>query len=130
MAGGLRGLRALAWIAAAFAWFVIVFGAFVRLSNAGLSCPDWPTCYGKLTWPTQAHDVAHANAAFPERPVENDKTWREQVHRILVGGLSVLTLALALWAWRRRRELNGLEAVPLCSGVAAARSCAGNVSPR
>jgi cytochrome c oxidase assembly protein subunit 15 len=117
MAGGLRGLRALAWIAAAFALFVIVFGAFVRLSNAGLSCPDWPTCYGKLTWPTQAHDVAHANAAFPERPVENDKTWREQVHRILVGGLSVLTLALALWAWRRRRELHGLAAVPLAAVV-------------
>jgi len=44
-----RNLRNLAWIAATFALVVIVFGAFVRLSNAGLSCPDWPTCYGKLS---------------------------------------------------------------------------------
>ena len=114
-AAALRGLRMLAWAAAAFALFVIVFGAFVRLSNAGLSCPDWPTCYGKLTWPTQAHDVASANAAFPERPVENDKTWREQVHRMLVGVLSLLTFALAFWAWRRRRDLRGLTGVPVAA---------------
>ncbi len=113
----LIGLRRLAWIAAAFALLVIVFGAFVRLSNAGLSCPDWPTCYGKLTWPTLAHDIAHANVAFPDRPVEEDKTWREQGHRILVGGLSLLTFALAGWAWWRRRDLGGLAAVPVVAAI-------------
>jgi heme a synthase len=107
------GLRRLAWLTAAFALFVIVFGAFVRLSNAGLSCPDWPTCYGKLTWPTQTHDVANANAAFPDRPVETDKAWREQVHRMLVGVLSVLTFALGIWAFVRRRDLRGLTIVPI-----------------
>jgi cytochrome c oxidase assembly protein subunit 15 len=107
------GLRNLAWIAAGLALFVIVFGAFVRLSNAGLSCPDWPTCYGKLTWPTQTHEVAAANAAFPDRPVESDKAWREQVHRFLAGGLILTTFALAIWAWRRRRDLCGLERVPM-----------------
>jgi cytochrome c oxidase assembly protein subunit 15 len=106
------GLRRLAWAAAAFALFVIVFGAFVRLSNAGLSCPDWPTCYGKLSWPTQAHEIAHADAAFPQRPFEADKAWREQVHRMLVGVLSLLTFALAGWAWWRRRELGRLAFVP------------------
>ena len=116
-ARSLRAFRALAWAAALIALLIVVFGAFVRLSNAGLSCPDWPTCYGKLTWPTQAHDVAHANAAFPDRPVESDKAWREQVHRILVGALSVLTFALAGWAWRRRRDLGGLAAVPLAAAV-------------
>ena len=113
----LIGLRRLAWFATAFALVVIVFGAFVRLSNAGLSCPDWPTCYGKLTWPTQAHDVASANAAFPDRPVEVDKAWREQAHRILVGGLSLLTFALAVWAWRRRRDLGSLAVVPWVAAV-------------
>ena len=113
----LLGVRRLAWAAAALALLIIVFGAFVRLSNAGLSCPDWPTCYGKLTWPTQAHDVARANAAFPNRPVEADKAWREQVHRILVGALSLLTFALAGWAWRRRRDLRGLATVPLAAAV-------------
>jgi cytochrome c oxidase assembly protein subunit 15 len=98
-------LKRLAWIAALFALGVIVFGAFVRLSNAGLSCPDWPTCYGKLTWPTQVHEVARANAAFPDRPVESDKAWREQVHRMLVGVLSLLTLGVAALAFLGRREL-------------------------
>jgi cytochrome c oxidase assembly protein subunit 15 len=111
------GLRRLAWSAAAFALLVIVFGAFVRLSNAGLSCPDWPTCYGKLTWPTQAHEVVSANIAFPDRPVEGGKAWREQVHRILVGGLSLLTFALAGWAWWRRRDLRGLAGAPLAAAV-------------
>jgi cytochrome c oxidase assembly protein subunit 15 len=106
------GLRRLAWAAEAFALLVIVFGAFVRLSNAGLSCPDWPTCYGKLSWPTQAHEIAHADAAFPQRPFEADKAWREQVHRMLVGVLSLLTFALAGWAWWRRRELGRLVLVP------------------
>jgi len=105
------GMRRLAWFAAAFALLVIVFGAFVRLSNAGLSCPDWPTCYGKLAWPTQTHDVATANAAFPDRPVETDKAWREQVHRMLVGGLSVLTFGLGIWAFARRRDLGRLAIV-------------------
>jgi cytochrome c oxidase assembly protein subunit 15 len=113
----LSGLAKLAWIAAAFALFVIVFGAFVRLSNAGLSCPDWPTCYGKLSWPTQAHDIASANLAFPDRPVEGDKAWREQVHRMLVGVLSVLTLALAVWAFVRRRALGSLAFVTYAAVV-------------
>lgn len=106
------GLRRLAWAAAAFALVVIVFGAFVRLSNAGLSCPDWPTCYGQLTWPQHAHEIAHADAAFPQRPFEADKAWREQAHRILVGVLSLFTFALAGWAWWRRRELGRLAMVP------------------
>jgi cytochrome c oxidase assembly protein subunit 15 len=111
------GLRQLAWAAAAFALFVIVFGAFVRLSNAGLSCPDWPTCYGHMTWPTQEHEVASANNAFPDRPVESGKAWREQVHRILVGGLSLLTFTLAGWAWWRRRDLHGLTAAPVAAAI-------------
>ena len=99
-------LRALAWIACAFAFCVIVFGAFVRLSNAGLSCPDWPTCYGHVTWPERPHAIAKADAAFPDRPVETHKAWREQVHRFLAGTLGVLVLALALAAsWRVRRRL-------------------------
>ena len=111
------GLRRLAWIAVGFALLVILFGAFVRLSNAGLSCPDWPTCYGKLTWPTQTHEIARADLAFPDRPVETAKAWREQVHRILVGVLSLLTFALAALAWQRRRDLRGLVAVPLFAAV-------------
>ncbi len=96
-------LRTLALLAALFAFGVVMFGAFVRLSNAGLSCPDWPTCYGKATWPGHAQDIAQANEAFPDRPYETHKAWREQVHRFLAGSLGVMVLAIALIAaWRHR----------------------------
>lgn len=99
----LRALRRLALLAALLCLGVVVFGAFVRLSNAGLSCPDWPTCYGKLTWPVHAADIAAANDAY-ERPVEVAKAWREQLHRILAGALVLATFALAWLASRARRQ--------------------------
>src|SRR3546814_8960459 len=81
----------------------IVFGAFVRLSNAGLSCPDWPTCYGRAAWPTAANDaVDHAATAI--LPVEVHKAWREQLHRMIAGALGVLVLVLALLAARKRQH--------------------------
>ena len=97
-----RHFHRLAWLAVALALGVIVFGAFVRLSDAGLSCPDWPTCYGRAAGPTEVgHGADHAATAI--RPVEVHKAWREQFHRMIAGALGVLTLALALLAARRRR---------------------------
>ncbi|RUL73698.1 COX15/CtaA family protein [Dyella choica] len=93
----------LAVLAAVFAFGLVMFGAFVRLSNAGLSCPDWPTCYGKASWPHHEQAVAAANLAFPDRPYEATKAWREQVHRMLAGTLGVLVMLLALLAARRDR---------------------------
>lgn len=103
----LRLPRRLAVLAAILCFGVVVFGAFVRLSNAGLACPDWPTCYGKLTWPVHATDIAVANAEF-ERPVEVGKAWREQAHRILAGSLVLVTFALAWLAWRARSTAAGV----------------------
>lgn len=103
LARSLKILRNLSLLAAVFAFGLVMFGAFVRLSNAGLSCPDWPTCYGQATWPQHAQAVAHADAAFPDRPYEAHKAWREQGHRFLAGTLGVMVLLLALLAsWRRR----------------------------
>ncbi|WP_147653331.1 COX15/CtaA family protein [Vulcaniibacterium gelatinicum] len=107
----------IAWLAVALALGVIVFGAFVRLSNAGLSCPDWPTCYGRATWPQAAHEAAD-HAATAIRPVEPHKAWREQVHRHLAATLGTLVFALALLAVRRRRF--GIASVLLASGAIAA----------
>ena len=120
-AGRLRILRGLSLLAAVFAFGLVMFGAFVRLSNAGLSCPDWPTCYGQVTWPQHAQAVAHADAEFPGRPYEAHKAWREQVHRFLAGTLGVMVLALALLAsWRQRRALLAVIAgsVLAAAGVA------------
>jgi cytochrome c oxidase assembly protein subunit 15 len=98
-----RHFHRLAWIATLLAFALIVFGAFVRLSNAGLSCPDWPTCYGRATWPVHEHEVAQANSQFA-RPVESHKTWREQRHRHLAGILGVLILVIALVSARKRPQ--------------------------
>jgi cytochrome c oxidase assembly protein subunit 15 len=96
-----RHFHRMAWMAVLLALGIVVFGAFVRLSNAGLSCPDWPTCYGRVAWPTQEHEIAQANATF-ERAVETGKAWREQVHRHLAASLGLLILVLSLIAARRR----------------------------
>ncbi len=105
----LKALRGLSLLAAMFAFGLVMFGAFVRLSNAGLSCPDWPTCYGQVTWPEHAQAVARADAAFPDRPFEAHKAWREQGHRFLAGTLGVMVLALALLAsWGRRGAMLGV----------------------
>ncbi len=106
----------LAWAAVVLALVVIVFGSFVRLSNAGLSCPDWPTCYGRATWPEQAHEITQANADYA-RPVEAHKAWREQVHRHIAASLGALVLALALLAARKRRW--GLTTVVTAAGLVA-----------
>ena len=97
-----RHFHRVAWLAVALAFGVIVFGAFVRLSNAGLSCPDWPTCYGRATWP-QAMSEAASHVASAIRPFDDQKAWREQVHRHLAGTLGGLVAILALLAVRRRR---------------------------
>lgn len=83
---------------------VVMLGAYVRLSHAGLGCPDWPGCYGRLVVPTATHSVNQANAAYPDRPVEAHKAWKEMVHRYFAGTLGLLIFALAVIAWRHRRE--------------------------
>jgi cytochrome c oxidase assembly protein subunit 15 len=97
-----KHLHRIAWLAVALAMCVIVFGAFVRLSNAGLSCPDWPTCYGRATWPSATHEAAE-HVATAIRPFDTTKAWREQVHRHIAATLGLLVLSLALLAARRRR---------------------------
>jgi heme a synthase len=75
---------------------VVVLGAYVRLSDAGLGCPDWPGCYGHLTVPTQPERVEAAQQRFPERPLEAPKAWKEMVHRYLASALGLLIIAMAL----------------------------------
>lgn len=111
-----RHFHRIAWAAIALAACVIVFGAFVRLSDAGLGCPDWPTCYGKATWPMKEATIAAANERF-ERPVEVTKAWREQFHRHIAALLGLMVLSLAALAARRRRF--GLLTVFGASGLVA-----------
>ncbi len=92
---------------------VIVLGAWVRLTDAGLGCPDWPGCYGELTWPKSEQSISQANERWAERPVETGKAIREMVHRYVAGFLGLIVLALAVLAWRRRREPGQPVVLPL-----------------
>lgn len=92
--------RSLTACALALCTVVVVLGAYVRLSDAGLGCPDWPGCYGYLTVPTETAHIAAAQQAFPERPLEHAKAWKEMVHRYAASALGLLILALALLSFR------------------------------
>lgn len=94
----------LATAATALALVVVVLGAWVRLAGAGLGCPDWPGCYGQIGAPVGASEIERANAAFPERPVDTAKAWKEMVHRYAAGVLGLLIGAIAVAAWRHRRR--------------------------
>ncbi|MFP4561171.1 MAG: COX15/CtaA family protein [Thiohalorhabdus sp.] len=89
----------LAFLTAGLAFVVVVLGGYVRLSNAGLGCPDWPGCYGKLGVP----EAVGPGSGF-ERPLEPGKAWKEMVHRYFAGALGLAIAGLGLLAWRRRRE--------------------------
>ncbi len=80
--------------------FVVILGAFTRLVDAGLGCPDWPGCYGHLKWPDTVEEVVIAEQAFPDAPVDHAKTWPEMVHRYFAGALLLVVVALTLFAWR------------------------------
>ena len=94
----------LALFACALAIVVLGMGAFTRLAHAGLGCPDWPGCYGHALWPDEHHEIARANEAFPDAPVELDKTWPEMVHRYFAGSLIVVTLAIIALAVKHRNR--------------------------
>jgi cytochrome c oxidase assembly protein subunit 15 len=96
--------RRLCLVATLVALCVIVLGAWVRLSHAGLGCPDWPGCYGHLTVGQALENAQHANAAFPGRPLEADKALKEMIHRYLASGLGLLVIATAGVAWANRRD--------------------------
>jgi len=88
------------------ACLVVSLGAFTRLVHAGLGCPDWPGCYGHLTWPSTSEEITAAQAVFPESPVETDKTWPEMVHRYCAGTLSLLLVAINVLLFRSRKVRN------------------------
>lgn len=88
--------------ACALALVVIVLGAYVRLSDAGLGCPDWPGCYGKLLVPESVDQTQQANLAYPERPLEHAKAWKEMAHRYVATTLGFLILIMAIITWMNR----------------------------
>ena len=103
----------LAMFATALAIVVVILGAYTRLSDAGLGCPDWPGCYGHMDVPKEHHEVTAANEAYPDRPVEAHKAWKEMVHRYFAGALGLLILTMAFLAWRNRQHGHQLVFLPI-----------------
>ncbi|MGE4243864.1 COX15/CtaA family protein [Ramlibacter sp.] len=103
-AGPRQRLAALSLLTLFLTFDLVLFGAFTRLTDSGLGCPDWPGCYGKAS-PTGAHaEISQAQAEMPTGPVTHGKAWVEMVHRYLATGVGVLitALAIATWVYRRR----------------------------
>jgi cytochrome c oxidase assembly protein subunit 15 len=97
-------LRALTVLTAFLTFDLVMFGAFTRLTDSGLGCPDWPGCYASAS-PMGAHSqISQAQAALPEGPVTHQKAWIEMIHRYLATAVGALLTALMVWSWRARRR--------------------------
>lgn len=84
--------------------FVIILGAYTRLTDSGLGCPDWPGCYGHMVVPKTDSAISQAEAAFPERPLESRKAWIEMIHRYFAGALGLFILAIFVVALKNRQH--------------------------
>ena len=108
--------RKLVWVIAFLTFDLIVFGAFTRLTDSGLGCPDWPGCYGAAN-PFIAHEqIAAAEAAMPTGPVTQVKAWIEMIHRYLAMGIGVLIMALmfqSIRQWRKTHQRAFAPAMPV-----------------
>ena len=110
-------LRTLTWVTLFLTFDLIVFGAFTRLTDSGLGCPDWPGCYGHASPVGAAQQISAAQAAMPTGPVTFPKAWIEMIHRYLATGVGVLILTLAAVAWSQYRRSRLSDAGPTPNGV-------------
>jgi heme a synthase len=94
----------LARVGTVLALTVVMLGAYVRLTDAGLGCPDWPGCYGRLVVPDASTPAVELGAHAASRPLETGKAWREMIHRYLASTLGLVCVALGVLAWRNRRD--------------------------
>jgi heme a synthase len=113
-----RWVRRLAIAGVLLCFIVVVLGAYVRLTAAGLGCPDWPGCYGHIT-PSGAADSLASQSAWPGRPLESGKAWREMIHRYAAGTLATIIVAITVLALAtpRRRLVRTSYALALLATV-------------
>lgn len=97
-------LRSLTLVTLFLTFDLVLFGAFTRLTDSGLGCPDWPGCYGNAS-PLGAHaEISAAQAAMPSGPVTHHKAWIEMVHRYWASGVGALILIIMLMSWHQARN--------------------------
>lgn len=111
----LRRLQALTVLTLFLTFDLVLFGAFTRLTDSGLGCPDWPGCYGSASPMGARAEISAAQEAMPTGPVTHGKAWVEMIHRYLATGVGVLIIVLTVSSWvqQRRARQGRAEAPPL-----------------
>jgi len=99
-------------IAIILAFLVVILGAFTRLSDAGLGCPDWPGCYGQAIVPGAQTEIDQSNDTYASRPLERSKAWKEMIHRYAAGTLGLLIMVIAILSWKNRARPGQQVVVP------------------
>ena len=100
-----KRLRTLTLLTVFFTFDLTLFGAFTRLTDSGLGCPDWPGCYGKATPVGAKAQISAEQAAMPTGPVTHQKAWIEMIHRYAASGVGALILVLAIASWAARKQI-------------------------
>lgn len=93
-------IKRLALFTTCLALVVVILGAYTRLKDAGLGCPDWPGCYGHWTVPHAEEHIEKAQSLYPDQPIEHAKAWAEMIHRYFASTLGFFILVMAIHAWR------------------------------
>jgi cytochrome c oxidase assembly protein subunit 15 len=101
--------RKLVWVALFLTFDLVMFGAFTRLTDSGLGCPDWPGCYGKANPFLASAAISSAQAVMPTGPVTHTKAWIEMIHRYLAMSVGILIVSMVIVTWRARMK-NGTTA--------------------
>jgi len=113
--------RKLAWVTAFLTLDLVMFGAFTRLTDSGLGCPDWPGCYGHSNPLSAGEHIRAAETALPSGPVTMTKAWIEMLHRYFAMAVGFLIIVLTVLAWRRWRHAP--ERSPWLATVALVAVC-------
>ena len=101
--GSSRRLQALCVLTLFLTFDLVLFGAFTRLTDSGLGCPDWPGCYGTSSPVAARTQISEAQAAMPSGPVTHGKAWVEMIHRYLATTVGVLIIAMTVMSWKQAK---------------------------
>ncbi|MDA7690364.1 COX15/CtaA family protein, partial [Gammaproteobacteria bacterium] len=119
----MNDIKNLSFFGICLAFVVIALGAWTRLVDAGLGCPDWPGCYGFIVFPTNEAEIALAESRFPMFPYDINKAIPEVVHRYFAAALGLLAIALVYFSFKQSENKNirawtiGLLIFICCQGL-------------